>query len=101
MKRHFPFANVFVKGTTTGAITDMDGNYAINIEAGNYTIVFSFVGYSPIEKSFEATGEGEVTINATLSADETALQEVTVQSQSQSRIGELFGIRTEKKPLSQ
>lgn len=93
-----PFANVFVKGTTTGAITDLDGNYALSIEAGTYTIIFSFVGYSPIEKNFEATGEGEVTINATLSADQTALQEVTVSAKA-NRESENFLVLEQKKAV--
>lgn len=77
-----PFANVFLKGTTTGAITNIDGEYTFLVEAGNHTIVFSFVGYNPVEKSFEATGEGEVKINATLSMNNSELQEVTIKGRA-------------------
>jgi len=40
-----PFANILIEGTTKGVSTDFDGLYELNdIEAGNYTIVFSFLG---------------------------------------------------------
>ena len=54
-----PFANVFVKGTTIGTTTDFDGNYTLSLEEGAHVIVFSFIGYSPAEKS--------ITVEATLS----------------------------------
>ena len=44
-----PFANVLVKGTSQGVTTDFDGNYTIIIEPGEYTLVFSFVGYQTKE----------------------------------------------------
>jgi outer membrane receptor protein involved in Fe transport len=41
-----PFANVFVEGTTTGAASDIDGNYVIiNIPPGLYRVTASVVGY--------------------------------------------------------
>lgn len=43
-----PGVNVQVKGTTTGTISDSDGNYSINASA-NAVLVFSFVGYVPQE----------------------------------------------------
>ena len=41
-------ASVFVKGTTTGTITDIDGSYSINA-SGQDVLVFSFVGYQELE----------------------------------------------------
>lgn len=41
-------ANVLVKGTTNGTITDLDGNFTLNAPAGS-TLVASFVGYLPNE----------------------------------------------------
>ena len=40
-----PFANVVIKGTTIGTNTDIDGKYNLTISAGNYTVVYSFLGY--------------------------------------------------------
>ena len=55
------FANVLVKGTTIGTTSDFDGKYQIDLEPGNYTIVFSFVGYTTKEISDVAIKAGEVT----------------------------------------
>lgn len=43
------FANILVKGTTTGTTSDFDGKYAIDLEEGVYTLAFSFVGYNTKE----------------------------------------------------
>ena len=36
--------SVAVKGGSTGAITDLDGNYSLNVQKGK-TLVFSYIGY--------------------------------------------------------
>ncbi len=42
-------ANVFVKGTTIGAASDVDGKYSITLNAGTYTVVCSYVGFETQE----------------------------------------------------
>ncbi|MEX2512445.1 MAG: TonB-dependent receptor [Cyclobacteriaceae bacterium] len=44
-----PGVNVLVKGTSVGAITDIDGSYTINVPDGSNTLVFSFIGYQTQE----------------------------------------------------
>ena len=41
-------ANILVKGTTTGTLTDYDGNFSINCRPGS-TLVISFLGYKTVE----------------------------------------------------
>ena len=41
-----PGVNIIVKGTTTGVITDIDGNFRISVPDKNSVLVFSFVGYT-------------------------------------------------------
>jgi hypothetical protein len=55
------FANVLVKGTTTGTTSDFEGKYELELESGTYTIVFSFVGYATQEISDVIIKTGEVT----------------------------------------
>jgi TonB-dependent starch-binding outer membrane protein SusC len=40
-----PGVNVQVKGSTIGAITDLNGTYSVNVPEGSNVLVFSFVGY--------------------------------------------------------
>ena len=39
-----PGVNIVVKGTTTGTVTDIDGNYKLTIPADGGTLVYSFIG---------------------------------------------------------
>ena len=45
------FANILVKGTIKGTTSDFDGKYELELEAGTYTLVYSFVGYNTQEIS--------------------------------------------------
>ena len=44
-----PGATVIVKGTTTGIVTDMDGNFSFGVPATAKTLVISFIGMVPQE----------------------------------------------------
>jgi len=44
-----PGTTIIVKGTTTGIVTDMDGNYSLNVPATAKTLVFSFIGMTSQE----------------------------------------------------
>src|SRR5277367_542662 len=52
-----PGANVVVKGTTNGTVTDSDGNYKLTVPGSNAVLVFSFIGMATQE---EAIGERSV-----------------------------------------
>ena len=74
-----PFANVLVKGTNKGVTTDFDGNYSVNIQAGTYTLIFSFVGYKTKELTDIIIKENDVKeINVNLSSASVGLEEVVV-----------------------
>src|SRR6478735_6750017 len=49
-----PGVNVVIKGTASGTVTDMDGNYEIEAPVGS-VLVFSFVGYSSKEVVVKAS----------------------------------------------
>ncbi len=68
-----PGVNILVKGTTTGATTDFDGNYSINVSEGEI-LVFSYLGY----KSQEVTYTGEAQVDITLAQDSAELDEVVL-----------------------
>ncbi len=40
-----PGANIVVKGTTVGTVTDIDGNFSINVPNSSSVLVISFLGY--------------------------------------------------------
>ena len=69
-----PGVNVIVKGTSIGASTDFEGTYSLNITQKNAILVFSYLGY--ITK--EIPVGDSTTINAVLSEDVAALDQVVV-----------------------
>ena len=69
-----PGASVLVKGTNTGASTDFDGNFSINVSGNATTLVFSYIGFVTQEASIV----GKTTIDIVLVADNTSLDEVVV-----------------------
>ncbi len=73
------FANVLIKGTTKGTTSDFDGLYYFdNIEPGNYTLVFSFVGYETQEVAVTVTPGKTEEVNIVMTASAASLDEVVV-----------------------
>ncbi|MBC8004451.1 MAG: TonB-dependent receptor [Verrucomicrobia bacterium] len=67
-----PGVSVVIKGTTTGSITDMDGNFTISNVPENATLQFSFVGM----KLQEVVVGNKTSINVTLEVDAIDIEEV-------------------------
>ena len=79
-------ASVVVKGTTTGAATDIDGNYQLEVPAGS-TLVVSFIGYL----TQEIPVGNQTTINVALAEDTQQLDEVVVVGYGVQRKTSLTG----------
>ncbi|WP_027137856.1 TonB-dependent receptor [Gaetbulibacter saemankumensis] len=77
------FANVIIKGTTKGTTSDFDGLYQLdNLEAGDYTLIFSFVGYETQELPVTVV-PGKVTeFNVLMGASAASLDEVIITTTS-------------------
>ncbi|MCC8425373.1 TonB-dependent receptor [Mucilaginibacter sp. UR6-11] len=65
--------SVKIKGSGEGVATDADGNYAISAE-GTATLVFTYLGYEPVEVAVE----NKTAIDVKLKAQNKALTEVVV-----------------------
>lgn len=79
--------SILVKGTTDGAITDLDGNYKIVTKSNNPVIVYSYIGY----KTLEIPLKGQTAINITMMDDTQVIDEVVVTA---------LGIKRSEKALS-
>ena len=69
-----PGANVIIKGTKKSVVTDMDGNYSIEINSNEDVLMFSFVGYNTQEIKVGS----ESVINVKLIATDNSLKEVVI-----------------------
>ncbi|HYX06532.1 MAG TPA: SusC/RagA family TonB-linked outer membrane protein, partial [Bacteroidales bacterium] len=69
-----PGVNVVVQGNTGGTITDLTGNYSIQVPSESSVLQFSFVGY--LQKTVTVNGQREINVN--LTTDVKSLDEVVV-----------------------
>jgi TonB-linked SusC/RagA family outer membrane protein len=82
-----PGVTVMIKGTTTGTVTDIDGNYRISAQSSSDILVFSFVGLLTQEVEV-----GELsTINVTMMEDNIGVDEVVVVGYGSQRKANLTG----------
>ncbi|MCK5102858.1 MAG: carboxypeptidase-like regulatory domain-containing protein, partial [Cyclobacteriaceae bacterium] len=69
-----PGVNVIVKGTSTGTVTDVEGNYKLDVPDGDVSLVFSSVGFV----TQEIVIGSQSIINLAMRPDITALEEIVV-----------------------
>ncbi len=79
-------ANVLVKGTTNGTVTDIDGKFSLNVDAGA-VLEISYIGYL----SQEIVVGNQAVINVTLREDTKALDEVVVIGYGTQKKADLTG----------
>ena len=82
-----PGVNVQVEGTTSGALTDINGYYSIDKTSDNIVLVFSFIGYT----SQKVTTSGMTTIDVKLVPELQKLDEVVVTGYSSQRKKDITG----------
>lgn len=82
-----PGVNIRIKGVDGGTITDIDGNFRIEVPYANATLVFSFVGFQPQEVALE--GRSNITVE--LVEDTKALEEVVVVGYTTQRKATITG----------
>ncbi len=81
-----PGVSIIVKNTSSGTLSDFDGNYSLQINVGQ-TIVYSYIGFITVERVINATSS---TIDLSMEEDAAVLEEVVVTA---------MGIKKEKKAL--
>jgi TonB-linked SusC/RagA family outer membrane protein len=80
-------ANVVLKGTQTGALTDNNGKFTINVPSSGGSLLISFIGFVTQEVLI---GTSSV-VNVTLQTESTALNEVVVVGYGTQRRAEVTG----------
>lgn len=67
--------SILIRGTTTGTITDFDGNYSINVPGESATLDFSYTGFK--EQSVEVSASNS-TVNVVMESDIANLEEIVI-----------------------
>lgn len=73
-----PGANIMIEGTTTGTVTGLDGEYSLDVPAGNHRITFSFIGYDREVREISLSENETLTLNVGLSLAVTTFEELVV-----------------------
>lgn len=84
-------ANVLIKGTTTGTMTDLDGNYSLPHVKQGSILVFSSIGYTSQEVRL---GSSSV-VNVVLKSDADFLNEVVIVGYGTAKRKDLTGSLTQ------
>jgi len=78
--------NIIIKGTTSGGITDFDGNYSITAETGD-VLVFSYLSYETVELKLGNQG----VLNLKMEPDFNQLEEVVVVGYGSQKRSDVTG----------
>ena len=89
-----PGVNVQVKGGALGTITDVNGNYKIDVPNSKSVLVFSFIGY----ETQEVPVGNKTVINVSLKDDTQVFDEVVVVDYGTDRKGDVTGALTSLRP---
>jgi len=89
-----PGANVIIKGTTTGTITDVNGEYTLTVPGSDAVLAISYIGFV----SQEITVGSQTDIRVSLVTDISTLQEVVVVGYGTQKRSDLTGSISSIKP---
>lgn len=78
--------NILIKGTTSGSVTDFDGNYTITADPGDI-LIFSYLSYQTTEFKVQ----NQAVLNVNLESDAQALDEVVVVGYGTSKRSDVTG----------
>jgi len=87
-----PGVNIMIEGTTMGSVSDIEGNYEVDVPA-DATLVYSYVGY---RTAVIEVGDQSV-IDVVLQLDVTALEEIVVIGYGTVKKSDLTGAVTSVK----
>lgn len=72
-------ANVYLKGTSYGSSTNLQGEYAItNVPAGSYTLIVSYIGFAQFSQSVSVVENEELKVEAALEKTDFLSEQVVV-----------------------
>lgn len=77
-------ANVYLEGTTTGTVTDVNGMYDFSVTPGDYTLIVSYVGYGNKTQRLSLAAGQTATVDVTLEVSNLLGQEVIVSASRQA-----------------
>lgn len=84
-----PFASIYIKNSTYGVSSNAFGEYFIELEDGQYTIIYSYIGFKNFEKTIKLKDHSQK-IDIQLFAEEQNLIEYEVVSNTRNKALEII-----------
>jgi len=91
------FSTVYVKNTTYGVVADFNGNYFIELEAGTYTLVYSYLGYKNFEKTVTVTKNKNLKINVFLEKSDVQIADIEIVSNKVNKAKRIVKLAKQKR----
>ncbi|MFH0864824.1 MAG: DUF5686 family protein [Bacteroidota bacterium] len=79
-----PGANIYIKNSYVGVLTDKNGSYQISLKPGKQTIIFKMMGFNTIEKELDVYGNTLFKFDTTLSINALLLNEAVISADRRS-----------------
>ena len=77
-----PFVNVYIKGTTIGTTSNVNGEYALELKPGRYEIVYKMIGFKQHIESVDMNAE-DLQMNVKLFTESYSLKEVMIKADAE------------------
>ena len=76
-------ATIYVRELETGAVSDVYGNYSLTLAEGSYSLVYSYMGYTTIERSIHLNAHQRISFE--LDPFQQTLKEVEIKSEKEDK----------------
>jgi len=90
-----PGATVLAKGTSTGTVADLDGNYSLTVPEGVTELIISYTGYETQEISIDGRTTIAIVLSEGVSLDEIVVTGYTVENKREAT-GAISTVSTEE-----
>jgi len=77
-----PFVNIYVKKTSTGTTTNLEGFYSLKLKPGNYEITYQFVGFRTVTESI-ALDSSTLSKDIVMYPEDYKLEEVVISANAE------------------
>lgn len=91
-----PFASVYIRNTTYGVSSNSFGEYFMEIKDGEYTLIFSSIGYTPVSRKIKVANF-PISLNVALEENNQELLELEVVSNTKNKALEVIKSAKETK----
>ena len=77
-----PYVNIYVENTSIGTTTNINGEYSMKLEPGNYNLVYQFIGFKTYKENIKISNK-EILKNVILEDESYAMPEIVISANAE------------------